>query len=59
MIHHGPKQQPKQGAKGRVAIILLQKFEQGWKQEENIATYGGTSVRKTTCFMEVQEGARV
>ena len=54
MIHHGPKKQPKQGAKGGVAIILSPKFEQGWKQHGNIITYGEISIGKTTCYMEVQ-----
>jgi len=31
MIHHGPESQPRQGAKGRVAIILSAELEEAWK----------------------------
>jgi len=31
MIHHGPESQPRQGATGGVAIILLAELGEAWK----------------------------
>ena len=35
MIHHGPLRQPKNGAKGGVAIIISKERDEGWRKAGN------------------------
>jgi len=53
LIHHGPEIQPSQGAKGRVAIILLAEMEEAWKRTGMKVRKGGTMIGKTTRLLGV------
>jgi len=39
MIHHGLESQPKQGAKGGIAIILSPEMAENWIKNESITRY--------------------
>ncbi len=54
-IHHGPESQPKNGAKGGVAIILSPELARQWKSSGNSKKLnrGGTSIGGTTRFFSI------
>jgi len=53
MIHHGPESQPKQGAKGGIAIILSPEMAKTWIKSRSIMRYGGDSISGTTKLLSV------
>ena len=53
LIHHGPETQPKQGAKGRVAIIWSAEMDKAWKRAGMKVRKGRTTVGKTTRLLGV------
>ena len=48
LIHHGPDTQPRQGAKGGIAIILSPETAVNWKRGRSVTHYGGTTIGGTT-----------
>ena len=53
MLHHGPALQPRQGAKGGVAIILSPGMSKNWKHGGRIIHRGGISAEETTRIMSI------
>jgi len=53
MIHHSPKSQPNQGAKGGIAIILCPKMMESWKRGGIIIRQGGETAGETTRLLSV------
>ena len=54
MIHHGPKSQPNQGAKGGITIVLSPIMTKSWKRGGSItADKGGEGAGETTRLLSV------
>jgi hypothetical protein len=52
-IHHGPENQPHQGAKSGVGVILSPELAEHWRERKNNLTKGGIMIGGTTRFMSV------
>ena len=53
MIHHGPPKQPKNGAKGGVAIIISKELDEGLRKAGNKMRQGGINAGNTTRLLGI------
>ena len=53
MIHHGPEEQPRSGAKGGVTIVLSEEMANHWIKGESKIKYGGIMAGKMTRLLGI------